>query len=154
MDLPEYILKASQFSERLSGLQIEGMTAFKDEYLNMPKNIFENNIKGAYVLYVKTCGKWVSIALSTGKSIMINPGVGGDINLFDECENDRRTHVITLKFSDGCALKSEMKLFGKFYLASENELLKSKFCFDLEKLIPKTSLSYIFKRTVRKNQSK
>lgn len=153
METPEYILKVNSFNEHLSGLKIENFIAYKEDYLNIPISEFKNKVQNADVMYVKSCGKWVSLALSTGQNIMIYPGVNGDILLEDEYKKDKHTNVITLVFSDGCALKSEMKLFGKYYLASEKELLKDKFSFNLGKIIPKTSLSYFFKTERKKKDN-
>lgn len=92
MENLEYILRVSGFSRRLAGLKIERMCVRREEYLNLPPQQFKNRVENAHVMYVKASGKWVSVALSTGQSIMINPGVRGDVRLSESGEKERQKH--------------------------------------------------------------
>lgn len=121
-ELPEIAKLAGQMKENLCGKTFKTLTLQQEKCANIPAEEFQKRIEGASIVDVRNKGKWIITSLSNGENILLSLGMGADILYFANEQNLPDKYQIKVLFSDGSGYTARFWWFGKFLLASNEEL--------------------------------
>ena len=121
-ELPEITKLAGQMNDTLHGKSIRTITLLQEKCANIEPAAFQKRIAGAKITNVQNKGKWIISALDNGENILLSLGMGADILFFENEKNLPEKYQVKLLFTDGSGYTARFWWFGKFLLASDNEL--------------------------------
>ena len=122
-ELPEIAKLSRQMNDTLCGKTIQTLILLQEKCANIPLDEFQNRIIGAKIDDIKNRGKWIITTLNNGEHILLSLGMGADILYFDKDKNETDKYQIKLLFTDGSGYTARFWWFGKFLLASDDELV-------------------------------
>ena len=121
-ELPEIAKLAEQMKNILCDKTIKTIDILQEKCANIPVDEFKHRSEGAKICGVYNKGKWIITALDNGEHILLSLGMGADILYFDNAANLPVKYQIKVSFTDDTGYTARFWWFGKFLLASENEL--------------------------------
>ena len=121
-ELPEIAKLTGQMKDTLCGKSIERIVLLQEKCANIPTYEFQKRIEGAEVVNVRNKGKWIITSLGNGENILLSLGMGADILFFENENNLPEKYQVMLLFTDGSGYTARFWWFGKFLLASDDEL--------------------------------
>jgi len=121
-ELPEIAKLAGQMKDTLHGKTIKTVTLLQEKCANISADEFQRRVAGAKFVDAKNKGKWIIMTFDNGENILLSLGMGADILFFDNEKNEPEKYQIKLLFADGSGYTARFWWFGKFLLASDEEL--------------------------------
>ncbi|MCL2546538.1 MAG: hypothetical protein FWE06_05000 [Oscillospiraceae bacterium] len=121
-ELPEIAKYAQQMNDTLQGKAIKEISLLQEKCVNIPPDEFQHRTKGAKVETVYNKGKWILTRLNNGEYILLSLGMGADVLYFEDESHLPEKYQIKVLFTDGSGYTARFWWFGKFLLASNNEL--------------------------------
>ena len=94
---------------------------------NVSPATFQKRTKKAVIVRVYAKGKWIVISLSNGENILISLGVGGEIRYFQNLKDGLNNDQVKVIFKDYSGLSIKFRWFGRFYLATDRELIDNTY---------------------------
>ena len=121
-ELPEIAKLAGQMNAALNEKTIRNVILLQEKCINIPADEFQKRIEGAKITHTQNKGKWIITSLGNGENILLSLGMGADILYFEDEKNVPEKYQIKLLFTDGSGYTARFWWFGKFLLASDDEL--------------------------------
>ena len=121
-ELPEITKLAGQMNDTLNGKALKKITLLQEKCANIPAGEFQKRTAGAKFINTRNKGKWIVSALDNGENILLSLGMGADILYFEDEKNEPEKYQIKVLLSDGGGYTARFWWFGKFLLASDDEL--------------------------------
>ena len=121
-ELPEITKIAGQMNDTLRGKTIKEINFVQEKCANIPAGEFQSRTAGAKIAKVYNKGKWIMTSLDNGENILLSLGMGADILYFDSESNTPEKYQIKVLFDGGDGYTARFWWFGKFLLASKDEL--------------------------------
>jgi len=121
-ELPEIAKLAGQMGETLRGKTVQTITLLQEKCANIPADEFQKRVAGAAVTDIYNKGKWIVMAHDNGEHILLSLGMGADILFFENEGALPEKYQIKALFSDGSGYTARFWWFGKYLLASGDEL--------------------------------
>lgn len=121
-ELPEIAKLAGQMNDALNGKTIKTVLLLQEKCANIPTEKFQKRIEGANITYTRNKGKWIITSLDNGENILLSLGMGADILSFENEKNVPEKYQVKVLFTDGSGYTARFWWFGKFLLASDDEL--------------------------------
>ena len=121
-ELPEIAKITAQMKNKLSGKIIKEINLIQEKCANIPADEFQNKTAGAKITDVYNKGKWILTSLDNGENILLSLGMGADILYFENENNMPEKYQIKVLFAGDDGYTARFWWFGKFLLASKEEL--------------------------------
>ena len=143
-ELPEIAKLTGQMNKTLKGKTIKTLTLLQDKCANIPPDEFQKRITNAKINETHNKGKWIFTSLANGENILLSLGMGADILYFENEADEPEKYQVKLLFTDGTGYTSRFWWFGKFLLASDDELATEPNTKDIaiDPFDPKFTLEY------------
>ncbi|MFZ5351468.1 MAG: Fpg/Nei family DNA glycosylase [Bacillota bacterium] len=125
-ELPEIYKFAKQLNNELAGRTIEKVQVMQEKCLNVDKSTFENQILGSRIEEVFSKGKWIYIKLDKEKWLLVNLGMGADINYNDGNKKPNGKFQFLFGLDDSTELYLRFWWFGHVHILSEKDLKEHK----------------------------
>lgn len=130
-ELPEIIVLSRQMSKELTGKAFTSVDVVQEKCLNVPKVTFVRRLKGAKVEGVSNRGKWILVALSGGRHLLVNLGMGADIIYYGPGEKWSEEYQCRFHMDDGSGFTCRFWWFGRLEALGDSELETHKATCDI-----------------------
>ncbi|XEC92580.1 Fpg/Nei family DNA glycosylase [Paenibacillus tarimensis] len=98
---PEMERYRTLLTERIVGETVLGTEITRDKSINVPADVFEDELKGRTIWFVERRGKHILFHLDNGKRLLLHLMLGGLMTFGTDEEKPSRTVQVTIKFSKG-----------------------------------------------------
>lgn len=114
-------------NQLLKNKEIQKVLIEQAKCSNVPQPIFQKRTKKALITRVYPKGKWIILVLSNGENILITLGVGGQIDYFSTPKEVIKGYQAKVIFKDKSGFTVRFRWFGRFYLATDRELIEEQY---------------------------
>ena len=121
-ELPEIAKLAGQMKDTLQGKAVQEVALIQEKCSNVPGAELQGRLVGAKVADVYRKGKWIITSFDDGESVLLSLGMGADVLYFENERGEQEKYQVKILFTDGSGYTARFWWFGRFLLASTEEL--------------------------------
>jgi len=121
-ELPELVVLGRQMLKTLKGKEFASVHSVQEKCLNLGKTAFAKRLKGRRIEGVTNRGKWVFIALSGGRHLLLNLGMGADILYYAPSDEWPAEYQCRFHMTDGSGFTCRFWWFGRLEALDDKEL--------------------------------
>ena len=130
-ELPELIVLGRQMQAKLKGKEFDSVHAVQEKCLNVGKAAFAARLKGRRVERVYNRGKWLFVALSGERHLLVNLGMGADILYYAPGKAWPEEYQCRFQMTDGSGFTCRFWWFGRLEAVTDDELAAHKATRDI-----------------------
>jgi formamidopyrimidine-DNA glycosylase len=104
------------------GKEFASIHAVQEKCLNVDKKAFARRLKGRCVEGLENRGKWIFIALSGGRHLLLNLGMGADVLYYAPGDKWPAEYQCRFHMTDGSGFTCRFWWFGRLEVVDDNEL--------------------------------